>query len=166
MRLKGLNCFGLLLAFVLFAYGTTQAQVIDAVKDAAKKTADVTVDAAKKTADVTSDVAGKTKDVTVNAAKKTADVTTNTYDKTTDAVGDANISQKSSNIASEVWDATVKGTKKAVYYTGDKAADFGKLGYDAGKETVVTTWDGTKWVSNKVWVFTKKAADKTVDVVN
>ena len=166
MRFKILNCFALLLAVVLFSYGTAQAQVVDAVKDAAKKTAEVTVDAAKKTAEVTSDVAGKTKDVTVDAAKKTADVTTNTYDKADNAVGDVNISEKTGNVASDVWNATVKGTKKAVYYTGDKAADFGKLGYDAGKETVVTTWDGTKWVSNKVWVFTKKAADKTVDVVN
>ena len=130
MKLKVLNYFGMLLAVVLFSYGAAQGQVVDAIKDAAKKTKDVTVDVAKKTAEVTTDIAVGTADV-----------------------------------ATDVWDASAKGTKKAVYYTGDKTADFAKLGYDGGKEVVVTTWDGTKWVSKKTWVFTKKAADGTKDFI-
>ena len=152
MRLKVLNYFGMLLAVVLFSYGAAQGQVVNAIKDAAKKTKDVTVDAAKKTKDVTVDIADKTKDVTVDVAKKTAEVTTNIAGGTAD-------------VATDVWDASAKGTKKAVYYTGDKTADFAKLGYDGGKEVVVTTWDGTKWVSKKTWVFTKKAADGTKDFI-
>jgi len=152
MKLKGLNCLGLLLSIVLLSYGAAQGQVVDAIKDAAKKTKDVTIDAAKKTKDVTVDIADKTKDVTVDAAKKTAEVTTDI------AIGTA-------DVATDVWDVSAKGTKKAVYYTGDKTADFAKLGYDGGKQVVVTTWDGTKWVSKKTWLFTKKAADKTKDVV-
>ncbi len=73
--------------------------------------------------------------MTVDAAKKTADVTKETYDKTGDAVRQTQrFTRKPDDVASDVWEATVKGTKKAVYYTGDKAADFGKLGYEAGKE--------------------------------
>lgn len=130
MRLRVLNCFGLLFAIVLFSYGAAQGQVVDAIKDAAKKTKDVTVDAAKKTAEVTTDIATGTADV-----------------------------------ATDVWDVSAKGTKKAVYYVGDKTADFAKLGYDGGKQVVVTTWDGTKWVSKKTWLFTKKAADGTKDFI-
>ena len=141
MKLKVLNYFGMLLAVVLFSYGAAQGQVVNAIKDAAKKTKDVTVD-----------IADKTKDVTVDAAKKTAEVTTD-------------IASGTADVAIDVWDASAKGTKKAVYYTGDKTADFAKLGYDAGKEVVVTTWDGTKWVSKKTWVFTKKAADGTKDFI-
>ena len=32
MKFNKLNCFGLLLAAVLFSYGAVQAQVVDAVK--------------------------------------------------------------------------------------------------------------------------------------
>jgi len=181
MKLKGLNCFVMLLTIVLFSYGAAQAQVVDTVKDAAKKTvdvttdavdkaADVTVDAAKKTVDVTTDVYDKADDAAAKAAKKTVKATKNTYDKADDlaadaAEGTAKVYDKSDDVAADIWEATAKGTKHAVYYVGDKTADFAKLGYDAGKQVVQTTWDGTKWVSNKVWVFTKKAADKTVDAV-
>lgn len=130
MKLKGLNCLGLLLSIVLLSYGAANGQVVDAVKDAAKKTKDVTVDAAKKTADVTTDIADKTKDVTVDAAK-----------------------------------ATGSGTKKVGGYVIETSGDIAEKSAETGKYFVVTTWDGTKWVSKKVWYATKKAADKTKDVV-
>ncbi len=55
MRLKGVLSFVLVFAFVLFAYNSANAQVVDEIKDAAKKTADVTKDIADKTKDVTVD---------------------------------------------------------------------------------------------------------------
>ncbi|MDQ3179309.1 MAG: hypothetical protein M3Q33_02195 [Acidobacteriota bacterium] len=148
MKLKEFKCFGLLLAIVLFSYGAANSQVVDAVKDAAKKTKDVTVDAAKKTAEVTTDIADKTKDVTVNAAKKTADVAGDVKDAAVDGAK-----------------AAGSGTKKVGGYVIEKTGDIAEKSAETGKYFVVTTWDGTKWVSKKVWFATKKAADKTKDVV-
>ena len=53
MRIKSLGQLMLVFSFVLVSYGAVNAQVGDAIKDAAGKTKDVTVDAAKKTAEVT-----------------------------------------------------------------------------------------------------------------
>lgn len=71
MKLKILFNLSAIFVFALFSYNTANAQVVDAVKEAAKKTKDVTVDAAKKTAGVTKGVADKTTEVTVDGAKAT-----------------------------------------------------------------------------------------------
>ena len=149
MKLKGLNCLGLLLAIVLFSYGAANGQVVDAVKDAAKKTKDVTVDAAKKTVEVTKDVADKTKDVTVDAAEKTVDVTKDVADKTVDGAK-----------------AAGSGAKKVGGFVVETTGDVAEKAVEGGKYFVHTTWDGTKWVSKKVWHPTKNAAAKTIKVVN
>lgn len=65
MKIKRLVNLAVVFVIALFSYSAANAQVVDAVKDAAKKTAEVTVDAAKKTAEVTGDIAEGTKDVTV-----------------------------------------------------------------------------------------------------
>ncbi len=56
-----------LFAAVAFSYGTANAQVVDAAKDAASKTKDVT----NKTSVVVTDGLDKTKDVTADSAKNT-----------------------------------------------------------------------------------------------
>lgn len=186
MKVKGLLSFALLFVLVSFSYGTAEAQVVDAVKDAASKTKEVTVDAAKKTADVTGDiaegtkdvtvkaakktagvtkdVAGATKDGTVKAAKKTADVTADAYDKADDVA--ASTYDKADDMAYDVAQATAKGTKKSVYFVGDKAVDLGKYGYKGGKWVTMTTWDGMKWVSKKARFWAKEGYDKTEDALN
>ena len=50
MKIKGLINFTMVLAIAMFSYTIANAQVVDAIKDAAEKTKDVTVDAAKKQA--------------------------------------------------------------------------------------------------------------------
>ena len=152
MRLKSLLKYPTVLAIAVFSYGAANAQVVDAVKDAAGKTKDVTVKAAKKTAEVTKDVAGKTKDVTVDAAKKTADVTTDVADKTKD-------------VAVDGAKATASGAKKIGNYTVNVTENVTGHAYEGGKWFVTTTWDGTKWVSKRVWYGTKKAAGATKDAV-
>ncbi len=135
MILKGLISFAAFLALVSFSYVGAQAQVVGAVKDAAGKTKDVTVDAAKKTKVVVTDGLETAADKTKSAA---------------DATGDA----------------TAKGAKVAA----SKSKSFGNRtvsvteniagnAYEGGKFYTVTTWDGTKWVSKRVWFKTKKAAD-------
>ena len=179
MKLKGLHYLTLLFVLVLFSYGTADAQIVDAVKDAAGKTKDVTVDAAKKTADVTKKAAEGTKDVTVKGAEKTGDVlsdgydkaedvgsdvvegTKDTYDKAGDLASDAADKTEETvdnrdNIATDILKATANGTKKVVYYSGDKAADLAKLGYKGGKFVVVKTWDGTKYVARKLQIYEKE----------
>lgn len=149
MKLKGLFSLGLFFVLVLFSYGTSNAQVVDVVKDAAKKTKDVTVDAAKKTVDVTKDVYDKADDAAAKAGKTTVNIAGKTYD-----------------VADDIAYETANGTKKAIYYTGDKAADLGKMGYKGGKWVTVTVWDGTKWVAKKAQFWTKEAINETEDVLN
>lgn len=79
MRIKGFISVLVFFAAVLFAYSGTNAQVVDAVKDAASKTKNVTVDAAKKTTVVVTDglqtAADKTKDAAVDTGKAAASTT-------------------------------------------------------------------------------------------
>jgi hypothetical protein len=152
MKLKSLANYLAVFAIAMFSYGTANAQVVDAVKDAASKTKEVTVDAAKKTVDVTKDVADKTKDVTVDAAKKTADVTTDVADKTADVTVDGA-------------KATASGAKKVGNYTVNVSENVAGGAYEGGKWFVTTTWDGTKWVSKKVVYGAKKAGSATKDFV-
>jgi hypothetical protein len=106
--------------------------------------------------EVVKDAAGKTKDVTVDAAKKTkvfvTDGLTKAADKTEDAAS-----------------ATAKGAKSTskkigshtVTVTENVAAEVKK----DGQWLMVTTWDGTKWVSKRTWMETKKVASATKDAV-
>ncbi len=146
---KGLKIFGFLLAVVLFSYVGANAQIVNTTKKVVDKTKDVTVDAAKKTVEVTKDVADKTKDVTVDAADKTADVTKDVADKTVDGAKSAG-----------------SGAKKVGGYVIEISGDVAEKAVEGGKYFVHTTWDGTKWVSKKVWYPTKNAAVKTIKVVN
>lgn len=159
MKVKLFSCFVLMFAVVLFSSDTANAQVVKAVKKAAEKTKDVTVDATKKTVKVTKKIAGGTKDVTVKGAKKTGDVAGDVYEKSEDGVSkSADVVKEGfedDGVADDVVKATANGTKKTVWFVGDKAKDFGKLGYKASKFVVVSTWDGTKWVSKKTYIWVK-----------
>ena len=106
--------------------------------------------------EVVKDAAGKTKDVTVDTAKKTKVIVTAGLEKAADKTGDA---------AS----ATAKGAKSTTKTIGNHAVTItdnvvGEVKKD-GKWFTVTTWDGTKWVSKRTWIETKKAASATKDAV-
>jgi hypothetical protein len=130
MKLRSLGCLGVFFAVVLFSYGSANAQVVDAIKDAASKTKEAT----KKTTVVVTDnlkkAADKTEDATVDGAKKTAST-----------------------------------SKKIGSYTINKTESVAGDAYEGGKYYTVKTWDGTKWVSKRVWYKTKRAADATKDAV-
>ena len=66
MKLKVLYNLFAIFAIALFSYNAANAQVVDAIKDAAGKTKKVTVDTTKKTVELTKDAADKTKDAAVN----------------------------------------------------------------------------------------------------
>lgn len=133
---------------VCFSYSTASAQIVDAVKDAASKTKEVTKDVAGKT----KDAAGKTKDVTVDASKKTVVVVTDGLDTAGDKTG------KAVKVGAS---KTQKFGNTAVNVTENVAGDV----YEGGKYYTVKTWDGTKWVSKRVWYATKKSAGATKDLV-
>lgn len=166
MKFKVLSCLALMFALVLFSHATAEAQIVKNVKKAAGKTKDVTVDATKKTVKVTKKVAGGTKDVTVKGAKKTGDVAGDVYDKSEDGASKSVEVVKEGfeddGIAEDILKATANGTKKTVWYVGDKAQDFGKLGYKASKFVVVSTWNGTKWVSKKTYVWVKNEKEEVL----
>ncbi|MGD9563960.1 MAG: hypothetical protein AB7F88_17755 [Pyrinomonadaceae bacterium] len=130
MRLPSFVSVAIFAVVVLFSYNTSNAQVVDAVKDAASVTKKAVVKGAKEVADTTGDVADVTGDVSKSAAKK-----------------------------------TVKTSKKVGKYSIDVTEGVSGAAYEGGKWFVVTTWDGTKWVSKKVWYATKKGADATKDFV-
>jgi hypothetical protein len=93
--------------------------------------------------DKVKDAADKAKDVTVDTTKKTGVVVTDTLDKAADKTKDAAKATKrtSKNFG-----------KHAVNVTEDVAGE----AYEGGKWFVVTTWDGTKWVSKRVMYPNKK----------
>ncbi len=152
MKLKVLLNLSAFFVIAMFSYTTAKAQIVDKVKDAAKKTKDVTVDAAKKTADVTKDAAEKAKDVTVDAADKTKDATVDAADKTKDVTVNAA-------------KTTGSGAKKINGYTMKVTYNVKEQSTEDGKWLVMTTWDGTKWVTKRTWVVSKKAATVTKDAV-
>lgn len=136
-------------AFFALAFVSAEAQVPDAVKDAASKTKDVTVDVSKKVAEGT-----KKTTVVVTEGVKTG------ADKTADA---AVLGAK----------ATASGAKKAASetktfgnHTVNVSENIAEKSYEEGKYYTVTTWDGTKWVSKKVWYATKKTGSAAKDVVD
>ena len=145
MKYKGLLSVLAMALTVLFAYGQANAQVPEKVKDAAGKTKDVTVDAAS-----------KTKDVTVDAAKKTKVIVTDGLEKAADKTGDA-----ASATASAAKSTSKTIGHHTVTVTDNVVAETKK----DGKWFTVTTWDGTKWVSKRTWIETKKSAGATKDAV-
>jgi len=142
MNLKKLGALGFFLAVALFSYTTSNAQIVDKVKDAASVTKDATVKAAKKTADVTKDAASKTKDVTVDTWDKTEDTTMDVADKTKNAT--VKTAKVGASTATRVGDFTVSITEGV---TGEAPKQ--------GKYYTTTVWDGKKWVSKSVFYPTK-----------
>ena len=102
------------------------------------------------------DAAGKTKDVTVDAAKKTKVIVTDGLTKAADKTGDAASATASA----------AKSTSKTIGHHTVTVTDnvVGEVKKD-GKWFTVTTWDGTKWVSKRTWIETKKVAVATKDAV-
>jgi len=102
------------------------------------------------------DAASKTKDVTVDAAKKTKVIVTDGLAKAADKTGDAASATASA----------AKSTSKTIGHHTVTVTDnvVGEVRKD-GKWFTVTTWDGTKWVSKRTWIETKKAAGATKDAV-
>jgi hypothetical protein len=141
MTKKSLVRFSFLIAFALFSYSSSNAQIVDAVKKAADKTKDVTVDAAKKTAEVTKDAAEATPEI----AEKTGEATKNAAKATGSGV-------------KRVGGYTIKVTDNVVESAAAKS-------YQSGKWLTTTTWDGTKWVSKRVWYATKKTGTATKNAV-
>lgn len=72
MKANLLTAFFVLVGTVLLSYGTANAQIVDAAKDAASKTKDVTVKTAKKTSVVVTDALDTAADKTTGAAKVAA----------------------------------------------------------------------------------------------
>ena len=90
--------------------------------------------------------------MTVDAAKKTGDAVSDGVDKAADTTKEA---------AKVGASKSKKFGNQAVRVTENVAGD----AYEGGKYFTVTTWDGTKWVSKRVWYATKKGADMTRDAV-
>src|SRR5688572_15811269 len=96
------------------------------------------------------DAAGKTKDVTVDAAKKSRVVVTDGLEKAADATGDA---------ASATAKAAKSTTKTFGRHTVNVTENVAGEVKEGGRWLMVTTWDGTKWVSKRTWFAAKKAVD-------
>lgn len=148
MKIRSLYCFSLILGVVLFSYSSIDAQVVDQVKKAAEKTKEVTVDSVKKAGEVTGDVAEKTKNAAVKTVKKTGEVIEGTPDKTKE-------------IADEIGSKSKDGARMVVNVADNLATPVVKK----GRHLTVTTWDGTKWVSKKVWFAAKKSSSTVKETV-
>ena len=129
----------LITAAVMLSYTGAQAQVPDTVKDAASKTKEATVSAAKKTKVVVTD----TTDKVVDKSKSSADAARDT--------------------AAAAAKATASKTKKIGNYSVDVTDSASGQAYEGGKYLTTSTWDGSKWVSKRVWYETKKGASATKD---
>ncbi|MBA2378622.1 MAG: hypothetical protein H0V76_03490, partial [Blastocatellia bacterium] len=127
MKLRNLLNSAAVLTIALLTYTAADAQVVDAVKDAAGKTKDVTVSTAKKTAvvvtdafetaaDKTPEVAGAVKDGTVTGARATA--------------------SGAKSVASGVKTFGERSVTVTENVVGRSA--------ETGKYYTVSTWDGTK----------------------
>jgi hypothetical protein len=126
MRNNRLAGLMVFLAVVLFSYYSANAQVVDKAKAAASKTKDVTVDTAKKTS------------VVVTDALKTA------ADKTEDAAG-------------AVAKPVVKSSQTFGSHTVSLTENItGEPVREGGRYYMVSTWDGTKFVSKRTWFPDKK----------
>jgi hypothetical protein len=98
------------------------------------------------------DAADATKDATVGAAKKTKVVVTDGLEKAADKTGDVAKSgaKKTKNFGSNAVTTTENVTGEV---------------RENGKYYSVKTWDGTKWVSKRVWHASKKGATATKEAV-
>jgi hypothetical protein len=134
MICKSLFRFCMIIAVALFSYGLADAQIKDAVKDTAKKTKKVTKKAVKTVADKSEDVVDKSEDVVDKTVDKSEDVVDKSKDVTVDAA------KKTGSGAKKFGKTTVSVTEKVAGQA-----------YEGGRWLVVTTWDGAKWVSKKVW---------------
>lgn len=141
MKYKNLVYSLLVGGIFLFAYGSVNAQAVEAVKKAADSTKKATVKTAKVAGSATKKGAKKAKDGTVKVSKKAASKTKEVVTKTPAVV---------ENVA----DGTTSVVKKGA-----------KAGYKGGRYLVVTSWDGTKWVSKKVWFAGKKSFPKKKEKV-
>jgi hypothetical protein len=98
------------------------------------------------------DAAETTKDVTVSAAKKTKVVVTDGLEKAGD----------------ETEEAATSGAKKTKTFGSHAVSTTENIAgqaYEGGKYYTVKTWDGTKWVSKRVWYATKKGSTATKDAI-
>lgn len=86
------------------------------------------------------DAAEKTKDVTVETTKKVGEVAKDGAEKVEDGTK-AGVS-KSKKVGSHIVTTTDNVVGQA---------------YEGGKYYTVKTWDGSKWVTKRVWFATKKA---------
>lgn len=102
--------------------------------------------------EVVKDAASKTKDI----SKKTAEVVADTAKDVADTTGDVTVAAAKK---------TVSTSKKIGNYSVNVTENVAGAAYEGGKYFTVKTWDGTKWVSKRVWFATKKAADATKDFV-
>lgn len=102
--------------------------------------------------EVVKDAASKTKDI----SKKTAEVVVDTAKDVADTTGD---------VAVGAAKKTASTSKKFGNYSVNITENVAGAAYEGGKYFTVKTWDGTKWVSKRVWFATKKAADATKDFV-
>lgn len=127
---------------VCLSYSAASGQVIDAVKDAASKTKELT-----------KDVADKTKDVTVDSAKKVKVVVTD---------GLATAGDKTEKAAKVGASESKKFGGNVVNVTENVSGQ----AYEGGKYYTVKTWDGTKWVSKRVWYPIKKTGTAVKETVN
>lgn len=136
MKEKVLFLTSALFALVLFAYTSTNAQVVD-------KAVEKTKDAASKVKDVTQEAASKTKDAAV---------------KTTVVVSDA-LDDSASKTKQGTEKAAKVGASKAQQFGGNVVSVTENVAgetYEGGKYLTVTAWDGAKWVSKQVWYPNKK----------
>jgi hypothetical protein len=102
-----------------------------------------------------------------NAAEKTKEVTVDTTKKTVELTKDAaeKVAGKTKDATVEAAKTTGSGAKKVGGYTVKLVDNVKGQAYEGGRWLVVTTWDGTKWVSKRAWFATKKAANETKDAV-
>lgn len=98
------------------------------------------------------------------AADKTREVTIDTTEKTVELTKDA--ADKSKSRTAEVVKKNNSGVKRFGSYSVELVDKVQGKTTESGRWLTVTTWDGAKWVSKRIWSPTKKAADKTTNALN
>ncbi|MEP7149467.1 MAG: hypothetical protein ABI857_11360 [Acidobacteriota bacterium] len=135
MNSKTFLSVALFFAVVLFAYGQTNAQVVDKIKDAAGKAKDVTVDAAKKTRVVVTDGLETAADKTGDAASATGKA----VKSNTKTIGNHAVTV-TDNVAGSVYE----GGKWFVVTTWDGTKWVSKRTWYATKKTGTAIKDATQ----------------------
>lgn len=106
--------------------------------------------------DAVKDAADKTKDVTVKVAKKSRVVVTD---------GFTTAAEKTKDVSGDVANKTKSETKSFGARTVIVTENIVDRSKEAGKWAAVTTWDGSKWVTKRVWFVTKKSGKVTKEAV-